>query len=1089
MNMLRALLFVAMVSIQVGHINAMQAPASEKSHDRTFIKRGLVDVFNDNTNFLCGRTSLELSRIANLSKSELNNKKSIKFYSVELGKSENEIKAGLTQLAKVAKDRLSPEPKSSVAIKVQNQNIKSNNKEVQLPLLNKELPVNITNQKLNRSELQDLHMMHLRVRDILNNKKILFKGLTEQEIKNVIEISQETLKNNFRMKSLQSTFNKTANEIKGAIGLVIHEARKALLKLSAKQDKRKAKLKKTAVQAASLGKVDLSKKQNLVKKLEMKRTNQINESKLNSNVNPLWKAAGAGDIKSVRWHLEHGTNVDEVSPHGSTAISIAAASGDDSIVDLLIQNGADLNKPNKFMNSPAMLALKGNHIGVVRKLVDAGADVNARNVGGTTLLMKAASKGFVDIVEFLIQAGANLQAVDEDGIDVKEHAFNAGKLDIANLIDFLIKSKSNKSQPVVEKKNDYNRKLDDYKPESNLLTKLSDTSNMEGNQSLWEAVALGDLKSINWHISHGSNINKGNINDQTPLAFAVLLGNEGAVDVLLKAGADVNRPDLDAQYPVSFAITANKFSILKKLIKAGANINVINKNGNTPLMDAILEGNEKAIDLLLAEGADVKIQNSHGVSALSLAADAGLSSIEDAMYIDELMENHSGKKPVKNKVTNLLKFLHKTSIWQAAGDGETEIIKRYIKQGGDKDVVNNEGKTLLMEAAKTGQKNIIKLLIDSGFNVNITDRQGNNVLQISLQNKQFDAALILLESNLDVNHVNFDGQSALWMAVQRGNGAVVKKLIEKGADAKKSYENGFTLLMLASYFYYFNSEIIPSLIAAGVDVNAQDDLGVTALMIAVERGYLRPVEDLVNAGASLKTEDVTGRTALDYANNENLIAYLNAQYAKKYPVIIYPKIKTTLVEAAKGNELSVLELLIKSGSNLEESDDHGATAIAIASRRGHLPLVKVLAQAGAKIDSINEYKMTPLHSAIINGHYEIAKYLIAQGANINSQDSYRGRTPLHWVVRMSHGGVQKTIPLMPLERAVKFLNLILEKNANRNLVDFEKRTALEWAIERNQKPLVEILQKVSVPKTKLSYVHTGDSIIIDNTNQDILAVA
>jgi len=59
------------------------------------------------------------------------------------------------------------------------------------------------------------------------------------------------------------------------------------------------------------------------------------------------------------------------------------------------------------------------------------------------------------------------------------------------------------------------------------------------------------------------------------------------------------------------------------------------------------------------------------------------------------------------------------------------------------------------------------------------------------------------------------------------------------------------------------------LLNAGADVNAVNDVGMTALMLLVQRGDPDEIKRLLRAGADARKTDSEGRTALDYLNAAN----------------------------------------------------------------------------------------------------------------------------------------------------------------------------------------------------------------------------
>ena len=85
-----------------------------------------------------------------------------------------------------------------------------------------------------------------------------------------------------------------------------------------------------------------------------------------------------------------------------------------------------------------------------------------------------------------------------------------------------------------------------------------------------------------------------------------------------------------------------------------------------------------------------------------------------------------------------------------------------------------------------------------------------------------------------------------------------------------------TLLMWASKDGYI--DLVKILLDNNVDVNYQNEAGVTALILATYNNYLEIVKLLVEAGADVKLQDKLGFRAINYAtlhrDNPELLLYL-----------------------------------------------------------------------------------------------------------------------------------------------------------------------------------------------------------------------
>jgi ankyrin repeat protein len=97
----------------------------------------------------------------------------------------------------------------------------------------------------------------------------------------------------------------------------------------------------------------------------------------------------------------------------------------------------------------------------------------------------------------------------------------------------------------------------------------------------------------------------------------------------------------------------------------------------------------------------------------------------------------------------------------------------------------------------------------------------------------------------------------MW-AANFGHKEIVKRLIAVGVDVNAKNKWGETALHLATR--YGHKKIVESLIAAGANVNATDDWGRSALHLATINGHKEIVKRLIAKGAKAKTNDATKTT-------------------------------------------------------------------------------------------------------------------------------------------------------------------------------------------------------------------------------------
>lgn len=120
----------------------------------------------------------------------------------------------------------------------------------------------------------------------------------------------------------------------------------------------------------------------------------------------------------------------------------------------------------------------------------------------------------------------------------------------------------------------------------------------------------------------------------------------------------------------------------------------------------------------------------------------------------------------------------------------------------------------------------------------------------------------LLERGTNVDVTIKDETTALCAAAQTCNTAIIKFLLEKGANPNKPKKGGATALMIAGL--QGDNETV-ELLAKKTDVNAKSDTGWTALHYAAAEGWLPVVNTLCGANADVNAEAKGGDTPLKLA--------------------------------------------------------------------------------------------------------------------------------------------------------------------------------------------------------------------------------
>ena len=117
---------------------------------------------------------------------------------------------------------------------------------------------------------------------------------------------------------------------------------------------------------------------------------------------------------------------------------------------------------------------------------------------------------------------------------------------------------------------------------------------------------------------------------------------------------------------------------------------------------------------------------------------------------------------------------------------------------------------------------------------------------------------------------------------------------------------------------------------------------------------------------------------------------------------------TALIGASYEGNEEIVELLLEYKANPDLQDDDGDTALIGASYKGNEGVVKLLLDNNADINIQNIYGKTALIEASYNGREEIVKLLLENNAKVNIQDNICN-TALIWAFGEGHEEIVKLL--------------------------------------------------------------------------------
>ena len=382
-------------------------------------------------------------------------------------------------------------------------------------------------------------------------------------------------------------------------------------------------------------------------------------------------------------------------------------------------------------------------------------------------------------------------------------------------------------------------------------------------QSLIDAVKGNDFALTELLLRQGADPNTRDAAGVGLASWAVAQDEQPIAQLLIASGA---RSDLD--YCLRHAAERNEEETALLALKHGADANVRNRLGYTPLM---LMSTETAVSALLARGADVNARAADGTTPLMCAmGDTAATKLLLKAGADPNACDAQGRAPLQVGLATLGSNL------------QPGPVQAVLAAGADPNARDEEGCTPLVLAARQHATRVIEILLREGAEPNARGPHSTTALMelagtpnpqphpYSPSEADDVAVRALLQHGADPNLRDARGETALLRAADNltfeSGAEVLRRLVRAGADVNvRAADRKTTLIRAASHGCSYAFE---PLVRAGVNPNAQDSHGRTALMAAMrsgsyDRGFL--LETLVKLGADPAVRDRSGKTASNYA--------------------------------------------------------------------------------------------------------------------------------------------------------------------------------------------------------------------------------
>ncbi len=514
---------------------------------------------------------------------------------------------------------------------------------------------------------------------------------------------------------------------------------------------------------------------------------------------PLHLAVYSGNEDTVRYILEHGSNVDAKDSVDYTPLHWAAFFGRETIAEQLLQHNASLTGQHRLRITPLHVAAWSNQGAMVNKLLEWGASIDSSAYGiypvhyaaatgslnsleallahrlndldvliciicsGHSALHIAAWYGHRKTVAKLIAAGADQKQLTKDG-------YMAGDLAKFRGHKYLGLSVSEKD-------------VDQQKPKAPDRTHLAipiaiDLESMHidqyGYSTLHRAAREGDVNRVRDILNNNKYTStRSAMSGYTPLHVAALYGHK-EIAALLLSPANREDKDVSGNTPLHLAALFNRETMIAFLLDHSCRPDATNHSGIAVLHVVSAMGSRNTLERIFESLKQCKCDCNptvNGVTAMHIAAKYG--NIEAIRLLNQVagisleIETASGETPLHS----------------ATHTGQVETVKWLKITGVNLAPANKKGVTPLFMAAAINSPELIELLGQEGKPEHLTKI-------IGLLPKRFGVASFSSDEPLSLTPLHF--------AALKGNLESVQALVMKCGAKLDTRSSGLTALNFAS---------------------------------------------------------------------------------------------------------------------------------------------------------------------------------------------------------------------------------------------------------------------------------------------------
>lgn len=482
-------------------------------------------------------------------------------------------------------------------------------------------------------------------------------------------------------------------------------------------------------------------------------------------------------------------------------------------------------------------------------------------------------------------------------------------------------------------------------------------------------------------------------NGLSALMIAAHGGHLTLMQDLIDAGAEVD----DNAMSIQEAVYAAEKQDLKCLAVYGdpdyPNPFETPTSGFTALMFAIAHAQIMAIDKLLDAGASMKKSFLMRCSPFRLATQS--HQLQSAAALIK-----------RGALAVATPYDCETLLERAVQLGDASLIEKLLQGNPTLSVRGKTGHALLTAAVSAGHADAVEALIQAGADIAVTDRRKYTLLMLAAESNKAAVIRVLhkYHANLEARSIHvapppnrgprptvntLSGKTALLIATAAGNMAAATALLEIGADVNARDNYGSTALILA-IGKRRHMPMVAILLKHEANLEIRNEDRLTPFMLSLEQLDVELMNKLHAAGANINARYPDGSSPVLWSIRKkslmlDMLLRLNPDVTLADSAGITP-LRAAIDDGSLMCAQELLKVLRRTSANPDEAcrqyvnaaDNNGITPLMIASGLNRDDIMRWLVEAGADVAKKNNAGHDAITFAIRAGALQAVEYLTGQ---------------------------------------------------------------------------------------------------------------